>query len=92
MATVELEMGRIHYEEAGPPEGRAVVFVHGYLMGGSLFGELSTRLAARGLRCISPTWPLGAHTEAMKPDADVTPRGVATIIAAFLDALELEDV
>jgi pimeloyl-ACP methyl ester carboxylesterase len=92
MATVELEMGRIHYEEAGPPEGRPVVFVHGYLMGGSLFGELSSRLASRGLRCLSPTWPLGAHPEPMRPGADVTPRGVAAIIAAFLDALELDDV
>jgi pimeloyl-ACP methyl ester carboxylesterase len=92
VATVELEMGRIHYEEAGPPEGRPVVFVHGYLMGGSLFGELSARLAARGLRCIAPTWPFGSHPEAMRPGADVTPRGIAAIIAAFLEALDLEDV
>jgi pimeloyl-ACP methyl ester carboxylesterase len=92
VATVELEQGRIHYEEAGPAEGRPVVCVHGYLMGGSLFGELSTRLAARGLRCIAPTWPLGSHPEPMRDGADVTPRGVAAIIAAFLDALDLEDV
>jgi pimeloyl-ACP methyl ester carboxylesterase len=92
VAIAELETGRIHYEEEGPADGRPVVFVHGYLMGGSLFGELSTRLAARGLRCISPTWPLGAHPEPMAPGADVTPRGIAAMIAAFLEALDLHDV
>ena len=28
----------------------------------------------------------------MRPGADVTPRGIAAIIAAFLEALDLEDV
>ena len=92
MAIAELTTGRIHYEEAGPRDGRPVVFVHGYLMGGSLWSELSTRLAARGLRCISPTWPLGAHPEPMAPGAEVTPRGVAAMIAGFLEKLDLRDV
>jgi len=92
MPTVEIQAGTIHYEEVGPRDGRPVVCVHGYLMGGDLFAGLGTRLAARGFRCLMPTWPLGAHPEPMKPDADMTPRGVAGTIAAFLDALELEDV
>lgn len=92
MPAVTLEMGTIHYSESGPPDGRPVVFVHGYLMGGDLFDELGRRLAARGLRCLAPTWPLGAHTEPMAPGADLTPGGVAATIAAFLDALDLEDV
>ena len=92
MATVELPMGRIHYQEEGPREGRPVVCVHGYLMGASLFAGLGERLAGQGLRCIRPTWPLGAHPEPMAPGADVTPRGVAATIAAFLDALDLHDV
>ena len=29
MATVDLQMGRIHYEEAGPADGRPVVCVSG---------------------------------------------------------------
>jgi pimeloyl-ACP methyl ester carboxylesterase len=61
-------------------------------MGGDLFDGLARRLGEQGLRCLSPTWPLGAHPEPMRPGADVTPRGVAAIIAAFLEALDLRDV
>jgi len=92
MSTIQLQQGTIHYEEAGPRDGRPVVFVHGYLMGGDLWAVLGEKLGARGLRAIMPTWPLGAHPEPMNPDADVTPRGVAATIAAFLEALGLDDV
>src|SRR5687767_7097809 len=92
MPAVELAQGTIHYREAGPPDGRPVVFVHGYLMAGDLWAALGERLAARGLRAIMPTWPLGAQPEPLRPGADVTARGVAAIVVAFLEALELEDV
>jgi pimeloyl-ACP methyl ester carboxylesterase len=92
MPAIQLQQGTIHYEQAGPPEGRPVVFVHGYLMGGDLWAVLGEKLAGRGLRAIMPTWPLGAHREPMHPGADLTPRGVAAIIAGFLEAMELEDV
>ena len=92
MDTVELNSGTIHYETAGPPTGRPVVFVHGYAMGGSLWRPLSTRLADHGLRCIVPTWPLGAHREAMRDSADMTMRGVAAMVAEFLEKAGLEDV
>ena len=92
MPAIQLQQGTIHYEEAGPRDGRPIVFVHGYLMGGDLWAVLGEKLAARGLRAIMPTWPLGAHPEPMNPGADVTPRGVAATIAAFLEALGLDDV
>lgn len=92
MPSLQLETGTIPYEEAGPPSGRPIVFVHGYLMGGSLWREVSTRLAARGLRCLAPTWPLGAQPSAFGPSVDLSPTGLASIIARFLDELELSDV
>ncbi len=92
MSAVELDAGRIHYTEAGPPDGRPVVFVHGFLMDGRLWEAVMPALVAGGLRCLVPTWPLGAHSEPMRPGADLTPRGVATIIADFLAALDLRDV
>jgi pimeloyl-ACP methyl ester carboxylesterase len=92
MHTVNLGGGTIHYETAGPPTGRPVVFVHGYAMGGSLWRPLSSRLARHGLRCIAPTWPLGGHQQAMRPSADMTMRGVAAMVAEFLEVTALDDV
>jgi len=92
MPSITLRSGTIHYEKAGPDDGRPVVFVHGYSMGASLWRPLSDRLAAKGLSCIAPTWPLGAQREPMRPDAELTMEGIAAIIADFLDVLELQDV
>ena len=92
MPTVALDSGAVHYEETGSPDGRPVVFVHGYAMGASLWQPLIEGLAARGMRCIAPTWPLGAHPEPMRPGADVTVRGVAAMIVEAFDRLSLDDV
>jgi pimeloyl-ACP methyl ester carboxylesterase len=88
-ATVQLPQGTIHYTETG--EGPPLVFVHGFLVDGSLWGEVTPLLSDR-FRCIVPDLPLGSHREAMNPDADLSPPGVAKIIAGFLDALDLQDV
>ena len=92
MSTVKLTAGSIHYDRSGPPEGRTAVFVHGYAMGRSLWRPLSELLAARGFDCIAPTWPLGAHTEAMNAAADLTMEGIAGMVAELLEALDLHDV
>ncbi|HEY0225784.1 MAG TPA: alpha/beta hydrolase [Mycobacterium sp.] len=92
MSTIDISAGTIHYEAAGPENGRPVVFVHGYLMAGNLWRQVSKRLADRGLRCIAPTWPLGAHPQPLRPGADRTIFGVACIVADVLAALDLEDV
>src|ERR1700761_46289 len=92
MSTIDISTGTIHYEATGPENGRPVVFVHGYMMGGQLWHQVSERLANLGLRCIAPTWPLGGHPEALRPGADRTISGVAGIVAEVLAALDLEDV
>ncbi len=90
--TVDLPAGTVHYREVGPADGRPVVFVHGFLVDGTLWADVPDRLAARGLRCLVPTWPLGSHPAAMRAGADLSPRGVARVVASFLEALDLTDV
>ena len=86
---VDLPQGTINYTEIG--SGPPLVFVHGFLVDGTLWREVTPLLADR-FRCIVPDLPLGSHRIAMKPDADLSPPGVARIVADFLAALELEDV
>jgi pimeloyl-ACP methyl ester carboxylesterase len=86
---IDLPAGRIRYREAG--SGKPIVFVHGYLVDGRLWDGVVDRLSDR-YRCIAPDWPIGSQQIAMKPDADLSPPGVAATIASFLEALELEDV
>jgi hypothetical protein len=92
MPAVTLNAGTIHYEKSGPGDGRPVVFVHGYAMGASLWRPLTERLAGRGLQCVAPTWPLGAHTEPMRNGAELTMESIAAIVGELLEALELTDV
>jgi pimeloyl-ACP methyl ester carboxylesterase len=92
MPTVALNAGTIHYDKTGPADGRPVVFIHGYAMGRSLWRPLAERLSDRGLSCIAPTWPLGAHTEPMRPDAELTMESVAATVSELLGALGLEDI
>lgn len=86
---IDLPAGRIRYREAG--EGKPVVFVHGYLVDGRLWDGVVDGLSDR-CRCLAPDWPIGAQQIAMKPDADLSPYGIAAIIASFLEALDLRDV
>jgi pimeloyl-ACP methyl ester carboxylesterase len=88
-STLELPAGRIVYTDRG--SGPAVVFVHGLLVDGSLWTPVADALSADH-RCIVPELPLGSHREAMNPDADLSPPGLAAVVAGVLDALELEDV
>jgi pimeloyl-ACP methyl ester carboxylesterase len=85
---IDLPAGRIRYREAG--SGKPIVFVHGYLVDGRLWDGVVDRLSDR-YRCLAPDWPIGAQQIAMKPDADLSPPGVATTIASFLEALDLEN-
>src|SRR3954463_13233489 len=83
---VKLPQGTIRYRERG--EGEPIVFVHGLLVNGDLWRKVVPRLA-ESYRCITPDWPLGSHQVALEPDADLTPPGVAKLIADFLEALDL---
>lgn len=86
---IELTAGSIRFREAG--EGPAIVFVHGYLVDGRLWDGVVDALADR-FRCIAPDLPFGAHRVPMKPDADLSPAGLAAIVAELIERLELDDV
>jgi pimeloyl-ACP methyl ester carboxylesterase len=94
MPTVDLAQGRIHYRIAGPAQSAKppVVFLHGLLVNGEIWTGVADALAAQGIRSYAPDLPLGAHRIALTPDADVSPRSVAGLVLAFLDALGLTDV
>ncbi|MGW0247883.1 alpha/beta fold hydrolase [Nocardia goodfellowii] len=86
---VALSGGRVRYHETGA--GPTVVFVHGALVNADLWRKVVPRIAAAGYRCLTPDWPLGAHSIPM-PEADLTPDGIAGLIAEFLVRLDLTDV
>lgn len=88
--TVELPRGRVAYVERG--SGPPVLFVHGLLVNAELWRNVVPEVAAAGFRCLAPDWPLGAHQLPMPGDADLTPSGVAELIAEFLEELDLTEV
>jgi pimeloyl-ACP methyl ester carboxylesterase len=88
-STIELPQGTIRYRDSG--EGKPLVFVHGLLVDGLLWRKV-TPLLEDEFRCIVPDWPLGSHRVALSRSADRSPRGMAHLVADFLEAMELEEV
>lgn len=85
--SIDLDGATVRYRAHG--DGPTVVFVHGVWVGGSVWDDVVDRLD--GMRCIVPTWPLGAHSDPA-PAADLSARATARRIPAFLEALDLHDV
>jgi pimeloyl-ACP methyl ester carboxylesterase len=90
MSQIELSAGTIEYVDTGG-EGPATVLLPGLLMDASLWEDVIVELAPDH-RCIAPTLPLGAHRHPMRPDADLSPGGIARLVAELLDRLDLDDV
>ncbi len=86
---LDLPGGRIKLHETG--SGAPVVFVHGLLVNANLWRKVVGRLAP-DFRCIALDLPLGSHVVSAGAGADLTPPGLAGLVAQALDALELEEV
>jgi pimeloyl-ACP methyl ester carboxylesterase len=89
MPRVELSAGTIDYEDTsgdGPP----IVFVHG--LSDSRHWRKVVAVLRDEYRCVSPTLPLGSHQRPMKPDADLSLRGMGRILAEFIAAVGLDNV
>ncbi len=87
--TLEVPGGELEYWERG--SGPVLVFSHGWLSNANLWREVVDDLSADH-RCVVLDLPLGAHRRAMNPDAHLTPRGVAGLIAAVVVGLDLHEV
>jgi len=86
MNEIELSAGTIEYSDTGG-EGPVLVLLHGLLVDASLWDAVIADLSVDH-RCVAPTLPLGAHRHAMYADADLSLRGIAQLVAEFLDRLD----
>jgi len=94
MPSVDLPLGRVDYRVFGPeaPGVTTVVFVHGFLVNGTLWDAVAQRLADAGVRSVVPDWPLGAHRTPVPPQSVLSPEAVAAAVLDLLTALDLQDV
>lgn len=83
---LELDSGTLDYFERG--EGPVLLFSHGWLANANLWRKVVDRLHG-DFRCLALDLPLGSHRTAMGPGADLSPLGVAGLIAAVLEHLDL---
>jgi pimeloyl-ACP methyl ester carboxylesterase len=89
MNEITLPQGTVRYRDEG--KGPVLLFIHGILVAGDIWGEVVAHLEAR-YRCITPDWPLGSHGIPMNVDSDLSPEGMAKVVVAFMQALDLRDV
>lgn len=85
---LQLEAGPIEYHDRG--EGRPIVFLHGLVLNAGFWRHVASELAADH-RCIVPTLPLGGHRLPVRPEADLSPPGIAGLVLELLERLDLED-
>lgn len=86
---VDLSQGTVRYLDIGT--GPTLVFVHGLLASSLLWRKVIPQLAGH-FRCLAPDLPLGAHSLPLRPDADVSPLGVARLVADFMEALDVHNI
>jgi pimeloyl-ACP methyl ester carboxylesterase len=86
---IELPQGTVRVYEEG--DGPVLFFVHGLMVSHTLW-ELVVERLSESHRCVSIDLPLGAHRTPMGADADLSPRGLAAMIAGVMEQLDLRDV
>lgn len=86
---VSLPQGVVRYQDTGT--GPVLVFLHGVFVNSALWRHVIPLLSEH-FRCIAPDLPLGAHSIPLRPAVDLSPRGVADLVADFLAALDLQDI
>jgi pimeloyl-ACP methyl ester carboxylesterase len=87
--TLDRPQGSVRYFDAGA--GSPIVFAHGLLVNANLWRKVVAQLSSE-FRCIVLDLPLGAHTLPMPEAADLTPVGLADLVADAIEALGLDEV
>ena len=80
--TIELGAGPLRYRDRGSRD--PVVFLAGLVLSSGFWRRLVPALQ-QPIRAIVPDLPLGAHTVAMRRDADLSPPAIADLVAELLD-------
>lgn len=83
------QQANIEYNEWG--QGDAIIFIHGAFSNGNTWRKVIPELS-KHYRCIVPEWPFGGHSLPLGNQSDVSPTGIAALIAKFTEALGLASV
>jgi pimeloyl-ACP methyl ester carboxylesterase len=89
LSEIRIPQGTVRYREMGA--GEPILLVHGLLANGQLWREVAPRLAG-DFRVIVPDLPLGSQELPMNPGTDLSPLGLARIVADFMAELKLDGV
>lgn len=84
--SLELPSGTLGYFERG--EGPALLFNHGWLANANLWRKVVEILCGE-FRCLVLDLPLGSHRTPMNEGADLSPEGIAGLIATAVERLDL---
>src|SRR5262245_57929409 len=85
----KMSCGTVRYRDRG--RGVRILFVRGRLVTVGLWRTVVPRLAVE-YRCVTPDLPLGSHQDPLMPGTDLSPPGLAAIIAELIAALDLDGV
>lgn len=82
---------RVHYQEAGPMDGPAVILIHGFASSTLVWSKVFLEFAVRGFRVIAPDL-LGYGYSAKPRDFDYTIGAQARMLDNLLDQMGLAQV
>jgi pimeloyl-ACP methyl ester carboxylesterase len=86
---IKLSHGVVRYRDDGV--GPCILLIHGLFVDGRVWDHLVPLLTPQA-RCIRPDLPLGAHRTPMDGKADLSPPGLARMIAELIEQLDLREV
>ncbi len=86
---MEVDGVRLHYQEAGDPEGPPMILIHGFAASNLVWSKVFLEFAAAGYRVIAPDLP-GYGYSGKPRHLDYTIASQAEMIVGFLERLEID--